>query len=110
MENFGDILRQLGPAKNTLLGSAFGFAIALLGFCDHMLLTQPTVPIYIIAGALAFFAVAIFSTVLGFYIFAILKLPSSAQELFFLQGASATFAEHERKSSKINGKKATRHD
>jgi hypothetical protein len=108
MGHFGDIFRQLGPIKNPVLGSASTFSIALLYFSRDLLLDKQAFMVIITGIAMHFFAVVVFLVALGFYIFAFFRLPSSIQESVFLDEARAAIARHNRKSSKVNTKKALR--
>jgi len=79
-------------------------------YFTHDMLAKEALLILITGVAMHCFAVAIFLIAIGFYIFAFFKLPSSVQERIFLEGAREAITQHQRKSSKINTKKAQRND
>ena len=67
------------------------------------------VPVSVVAGALMFLIAAIvFLIAIWFYIYAFFKLPSSTQELVFLEEAKAAINRHKRSSAKPKAKKTQR--
>jgi hypothetical protein len=89
MGNIGNILTSLGTLKNPVLFSSSSMSGMIMYFFHELhgdLLAELT------AVFMLFMAVLIFLIGLGFYIYAFLRLPSSTQELVFLQEAKLAVA------------------
>jgi len=88
-----EILARLGTVKNPVLFTSGAFSISDLYLCKDLF--QATNPIAIVTGAVMYLlAVGVVLIGLAFYIYAFLRLPSTAQELVFLQEGSAALARH----------------
>jgi hypothetical protein len=88
-----DIFARLGIVKNPVLFSSSTFSMALMFFSKDFVLAERLIAN--LTGACMFLmAVLIFLVALGFYIYAYLNLPSSTQELIFLQEAKKAVDRH----------------
>jgi hypothetical protein len=101
-----ELLAHLGTVKNPVLLTSSTFSISIMFFSKDLVLA--TNLIVILTGALMYLlSVAVFLFGLGFYAYAFLRLPSTAQELVFLQEASAAVDRHKASQRTVRAKKTS---
>jgi hypothetical protein len=88
-----DILNRMGTVKNPVLLSSGSFSGAMLWF-GHQLVAEQQLIAALTGAAMVLMSVCVFLCGLGFYVYAFLRLPSSTQELMFLQEAKVAVAHH----------------
>jgi|SRR5579862_6925179 len=107
MVNIRDFITPFGTLKNPVLFSSTGICVIILYFFHEPhgdTLSEVT------AVIMLFIAILIFLIGLGFYIYAFLRLPSSTQELLFLQEGKLAVARYNRSAAKPRSKAGTEDD
>lgn len=103
-----DVLAQLGTVKNPVLFTSSFFSASSMYFSHDFVLSGAHMVAIITGAVMIFCAVVIFLVALVFYMYAFLKLPSSTQELVFLQEAKAQIDHHRAGVNRSRAKKASR--
>jgi drug/metabolite transporter (DMT)-like permease len=94
-----ELLKRLGPLKNQFLVFICIVLLGLLHYANE--LTNNEVKALRPYGVLLLFAVlAIFSVTVGFYLYALVKLPGSRLEYMFAEDATNMVSEHKAKNSR----------
>jgi drug/metabolite transporter (DMT)-like permease len=97
MFNIRDLINSLGTVKNPVLFCSTSMAFLLLYFYH-----EPHDDLFskLVAVVMCFWAIVIFLIGIGFYIYAFLRLPSSTQELVFLEEGKLALARYRRAAPK----------
>jgi hypothetical protein len=107
MGSLPELLAKLGTIKNPVLFSSSFFSVSTMFFSRDFVMAPH--PVSIATGAVMFLlATIVFLIAIWFYIYAFFKLPSSTQELLFLEEAKAAITRHKRSSTKPRTKKIQR--
>jgi hypothetical protein len=94
-----EILAPLGTVRNPVLFSSSSFSIILMYFSRDFVLASHM--FQMITGLCMFLlSVLVFLTGLAFYAYAYFALPSSTQELVFMQEGKKTVQRHARAASR----------
>ena len=88
------IVGRLGQLRNQLLIFAI-LASLLMCFFGNALLSGNGGPETVVGVILFLAAVVLIFSAFGFYVFAYLRLPTTAQEAAFLEGARKTLTNHQ---------------
>jgi hypothetical protein len=97
MVNLSDVIAPFGTLKNPVLFSSSSMSGAIMYFFHDL---HGDLIAELAALFMLIMAVLIFLLGIGFYIYAFLRLPSSTQELIFLQEAKLALARHGQSGSK----------
>jgi hypothetical protein len=97
MVNLSDVVAPFGTLKNPVLLSSSGMSGTMLYFFHdlHGDLIVELAGLFMLVMATLIFLLGV-----GFYIYAFLRLPSTTQELIFLQEARLALARHDQSGSK----------
>ena len=103
--NLSEVLGRLGTVKNPVLLSSSMFSSGMLWF-GRQLVENP-LPIPALTGvAMVVLSVFVFLSGVGFYAYAFLRLPASAQERMFLTEAAAMLEQHRKATARIRHRPA----
>lgn len=89
-----EILSRLGTVKNPVLFTSGSFSSAMLWFGRDLVQNQNLLPA-VTGAAMVVFSLFVFLCGIGFYAYAFLRLPSTAQERMFLQEARVAIDHHD---------------
>jgi len=100
VDNISAVLARLGTVKNPVLFSSSSFSGLMMYLSPNV---EPGYHIHIFL-----LAVAVFLMGLAFYVYGFVRLPSSTQELLFLQEAKIAVERHQVKA--VQSRRRTRTD